>query len=545
VVALSKDVERAAQKWFEGLPNERRLRVALLVLFHSTSLSERTKIFGNLGLHEGDDRRFARESGGFLGCSHFLYVAHPSYREGILRSLRNDHLLDASKVLRSAAANLDAVSFMSVSRIRIALRILKREQVYFEHQLPAETIDPVQYYRRYIRSRNEIINQDFPALKRELHKGSEDADRVHLYITPDDRVAGWTIFPRWDDQPEVTISEDFPNYAQNIYSAAEREVMEHTRMFTTGVRHDSSHLTTIPEAEAFADMEDDLSAIFSGGHIFGLSRVLDTAHLYKGLKSVGFPIDKIDEINPLTSAWIKEWCGPFLENDRVSEIFTDPERRKHAYRYSADAGIVNDLNIHWAINFVNEMIANGFKFCDSFLTTPDCPWESPAFRFNTLSRSDIFTDARIVEAVRNGIVKEYQAVRESLLNAFPTLHHRFETQWLMSSEMLCIIDRTHPDSMSRPTINYGIRRTKAVGGRNELSISVHLVSPRSTQDEINSITALREDMYGGRGGYSLVGFRDFDTLIDFKKWHMDVLQSIARVLTDHIKSEEHRLLRFT
>ena len=542
LIARSKDIELAARRWYEGLSDPLRLTVCLCALFPNPSPEERSGILTDLGIASVNERVLARDSGGYLGYNRSLQMAHPSYREGVLRALKSEYLDDASRVLRTAAPRLERLDFESVSRVKLAYGLLATGHWRHEAFLPDEEISPRDYYLRYVRAYNGIVERDFPKLRHVFKPHCVGQARIHLYLTSKADVVGWSFIARRPDGPELTESEEQPGFGAHRTSV-ERGQLEIDPHLPLSWRTGSQHRTTIPEVEAFDGLIKQLKRQLESSAGVHVGATLRTADLLQDLEYAGFPVDEISAVRPLTPEWLQEWARPFLEFHSTGVWPTDREGRMLRFTLRYDPPRINDLDVDWAIGFVASMAEEGRVIDGPLLVGRDLPRDRPIRRFPVANRSDWYSDEALVRAVENGLRKHRQAVREILADAFPTLYRRMSNLWTQPISVVCVVDREIEDYMRRPSISLGYRQERAVGQPEDFQLKMHFISSESSPADAEKLRKLQDSLWSDEAEFLTAGFDSFSSLVELKEWRRSVQSEVRRALESFLESEEHRVFR--
>ena len=544
LIRVAREIEVAAGRWFETLDDPQRFRVILAIIFPSPTARERRSILQEVGAERINDRVLADQSGGFLKFDRELAIGHPSYGEGILNVLKERYREDAILILRLASASLEKYDLTSVSHLGFALRRIKMDEPSFGDYLPEDDISVEAYFTRFVNAYNAIIECEFSAMRVAFDPNVEGQSRVHLYLDAEGELTGWCFAPRKEDGLSVTSSAEVSRWDRGEYTSVEHEQLEVDRFAGLTWHRAPPYKRQIPEVEALRSVQKQVEKNFEskGGMILG--ETLLKANLMAGLASTAFPMDEIGLDRPLTSEWLREWAEPYLRMDATGEWPRDADGRRVSYKLYEYPTRINELNLDWTIAWLNGIAAAGQSITEPFLVTRDLPWDQPWKRQGVRTTSDWYSDERMLKAVRVGLTRRHEVLREVLPLAFPNLMKRAESFYLKPIEIDCVITRDIEESMARPRVAYGYRTNPDQTPGEPFRLRIYMDSPDSPPEKRAEAQDVLEQIWARDGRYNRTGLESFRVLVTLKDWIKDVNKDIQREFKDVLRHDENTLGRW-
>ncbi|HET6384111.1 MAG TPA: SMEK domain-containing protein [Armatimonadota bacterium] len=532
-IEQSKDIVRAAERWFAGLANDEARRVAVAALLPWLRGPALDLVVADLGTSDVRDVALARSSGGFLRLNGALVIGHPSYREGVLRKLREDDPRTGLRVLHAGASALQPVEFETISKLMLAQQLLIGGLRPFGFGSVSLKLSMEDYFARYMRAYNGVIENDFPALRKVFEPGIDGPARVHVYEVGGDPLV-WSLLPAIGE-PEVTRTAEPVSIATLGRTQAETEVLSQFPGIVPH-RHFGVDLSQVPEVVALDDVWSRLRKALQEGQSLPLGRTHQVVQLFSALRSTEFPVDEIAPSNPLTGDWIRSWFDEY-----VSEVISG--KRHLATRVVIRTNLVNELDVNLASDLADGMIAEGCPITSDILVARDLEWEKPAYVYPIHCLSDFYSDAQLVSAVKTGLKAKYHALREAIERTFPTLGTRIPEYAAFPLLVECFVDRNRENLLERPWVIYAAR-TNAAALATPVEVNMHFVGPSSTAEEQDEFTQDRAYVLGdGRAQFHTLAHHPFGSFVTHSEWLSEVSREIWRSLEQFMELEGYRLFK--
>jgi len=542
LIREAREIERAAGQWFDNLEEPHRVLAAVLTLFPGHDRVASKSIYANacaaLNIPAGNVQRLVALSGGYIRQGSSLEMAHPSYVKGIFNALL-DHELDlAWQLVRQRAAQAAYEPVLELAQCASVVLMLRGQDM-MERRLPSPPTQ-LQTWQSYFTRRatiyNELIRDNFPALRSALYPGGDYAAAIHVSTSPDEALLSWAYIRRLPAEPIVTDSAEAHfmfNRKISEFQLTTREKTGQTDFRWSGVPDTA---VAIPEIDAFEDVVGQLADMFGPRSTWAWQRLAETWHLvserlYRQLRAAHYPVHDISSANPFTEARLKDWIESVpWKPTKVLEQTVNPAEFLKQWPPTMT---LNNMYIPTVVSDLKILESAGHPLIGPLLMQPDIDIRDVAWRQGGVSLSDAYSDEHLIRSAEHAIRMLYEAYRASVELNFPTLCRHMRVYRHLPVRVVCVIDRRSPHAFDRPWVTTGVMSTALEDRSNATVIpEIHLISERTLATDILCAEQTRDRIRKWEDEYLWTGSVGAGTLIDGEGWRKSVFDLLIADLDD-------------
>jgi hypothetical protein len=535
-------IEDAVAIWYRNLADGPRVLVAALALFpnHAEPAFRTlyTRLCRDLGAPRAELHALLRHSGDYLRSEVAVDFGHPSYRRGVLATLRAETPELTWEILRArtaCAAEEPLESLMECLRAEGWFFGASRYGMGDPPPVSGAGLSLREYLGAWARTYERVVTRDFPSLDHTLGPPLGGPIGVHVSLSKEGEPRGWTVIRRSPDAPPVESSVE-ARCSGHAVSQFERSVFERRGSYPVW-RMDRSTADRLPELDAVEDITRDVIRLIREERLIESWQIVydRTYQALAGLagKSTGgrgallrLNLDAGVTSSRLHSAGTRllnvlPW--PYLRGRELAAVTTWPPD------LSIGSGLSDQVNLRQLASDVAWLEAGGHVVRRRLLPEPDIPFETLTWRVGGVHIWDAYTDAALERAGRRAIRLLFDAYRETVEINFPTLRGRLWRHSTLPVDVLCVIDRQEDNPGDGDRIYTMVAASEATTAAATGTVRMVVVSDASPPSKLKRaerlIRAIIEPDWSRcvwTGGLGL------GSLVDARSWRQAIYSWIAR-----------------